>query len=254
MSLFEDIGSFEGFRDSIYPDHAGNPTIGVGYNLQNSDVLKAVLKQFGYSSDTLPNDFNNLVDELSDIFEKTWTESNKTSKTNEVNNKLKEYQELMSDADKLAAHDKFQFKDKDGINGIGVLASVMHMSWMRQVCGRMKSDYQYSNSIVHNNFPWPENPTEKQTQAIELAAQAVLDARAQFPDSSLADLYDPLTMPPVLPKAHQTLDKAVDVAYGKTNFKTEAERVAFLFELYQKYTSLLPAEKSKKPRKKAQGV
>ena len=114
----------------------------------------------------------------------------------------------------------------------------------------MKSDFRYSKDIVYNNFPWPENPSEKQTQAIESAAQAVLDARAQFPDSSLADLYDPLTMPPVLLKAHQSLNKAVDAAYGKTNFKTEAERVAFLFELYQKYTSLLPVEKAKKTAKR----
>ena len=114
----------------------------------------------------------------------------------------------------------------------GILQSQMHMAWMRQVCGRMKSDYQYSAGIVYNNFPWPENPTEKQKQAIEASAQAVLDARAQFPNSSLADLYDPLTMPPALLKAHQHLDKTVDAAYGKTNFQTEAQRVAFLFELY----------------------
>ena len=130
----------------------------------------------------------------------------------------------------------------------GILQSTMHMSWTRQICGRIKGDYRYSNSIVYNNFPWPENPTEKQKQAIETAAQAVLDARAQFPGSSLADLYDPLTMPPVLLKAHQSLDRAVDAAYGKTNFKTEAERVAFLFELYQKYTSLFPPEKPKRRR------
>ena len=104
--------------------------------------------------------------------------------------------------------------------------------------------YSYSPS-VYNNFPWPENPSEKHKQIIETAAQAVLDARAKFPDSSLADLYDPLTMPPVLLKAHQQLDKAVDAAYGKKNFKTEAERVAFLFELYQKYINLLPAKKEK---------
>ena len=85
----------------------------------------------------------------------------------------------------------------------------------------------------------------QQKQAIEAAAQAVLDARAQFPESTLADLYDPLTMPPVLLKAHQQLDHAVDAAYGKTNFQTEAQRVAFLFELYQKYTSLFPPEKQK---------
>lgn len=131
-----------------------------------------------------------------------------------------------------------------------VIQSSMHMSWMKYTCGRLKSDFRYSKDVVYNNFPWPENPTEKQTQTIEAAAQAVLDARAQFPESSLADIYDPLTMPPVLLKAHQALDKAVDAAYGKTTFKTEAERVAFLFELYQKYTSLLPVAKVKKARKK----
>lgn len=130
----------------------------------------------------------------------------------------------------------------------GVISSVMHNAWMRAVCGRLESRYRYSAGIVYNNFPWPENPTDKQKAEIEKCAQAVLDARTQFPDSSLADLYDPLTMPPVLLKAHQALDKAVDVAYGKTNFKTEAERVAFLFELYQKYTSLLPVEKPKKKK------
>jgi hypothetical protein len=136
--------------------------------------------------------------------------------------------------------------DNGNLYMLGLLMSLMHNAWTRTVCGRLKSDYRYSAGIVYNNFPWPENPTEKQKLAIEAAAQAVLDARAQFPGSSLADLYDPLTMPPVLLKAHQTLDRAVDAAYGKTNFKTEAERVAFLFELYQKYTSLFPPEKPKR--------
>jgi len=131
----------------------------------------------------------------------------------------------------------------------GILTSTMHNAWMRTVCGRLKNDYRYSSGIVYNNFPWPENPTEKQKQSIEAAAQAVLDARTQFPGSSLADLYDPLTMPPVLLKAHQALDRAVDAAYGKTNFKTEAERVAFLFELYQKYSTLFAPEKPKRRSK-----
>jgi hypothetical protein len=122
----------------------------------------------------------------------------------------------------------------------------MHNAWLRTVCGRLKSDYRYSAGIVYNNYPWPEKPTEKQKQAIEAATQGVLDARAQFPESTLADLYDPLTMPPVLLKAHQHLDKAVDAAYGKTNFQTEAQRVAFLFELYQKYTSLFAPDKPKR--------
>jgi len=151
------------------------------------------------------------------------------------------------------ASNKLYTISTDSLFVFGIVQSSMHMSWMRTVCGRLKSDYQYSAGIVYNNFPWPENPSDKQKQAIEAAAQAVLDARAQFPEASLADLYDPLTMPPVLLKAHQTLDKAVDTAYGRTNFKTEAERVAFLFELYQKYTSVLGVEKPKKKGKKKEG-
>lgn len=135
-----------------------------------------------------------------------------------------------------------------------ILCSTMHNAWMRAVAGRLESRYRYSAGIVYNNFPWPENPSEKHKQAIETAAQTVLDARAQFPDSTLADLYDPLTMPPVLLKAHQQLDKAVDAAYGNKNFKTEAERVAFLFELYQKYISSLPDKKSKTIKKPTQGT
>ncbi|MGP1680343.1 MAG: type IIL restriction-modification enzyme MmeI [Burkholderiales bacterium] len=86
-------------------------------------------------------------------------------------------------------------------------------------------------SVVYNNFPWPDVPSEIQQRKIEAAAQGVLDARAAFPGASLADLYDPLTMPPALVKAHHKLDAAVDAAYGKKNFRNDAERVAFLFEL-----------------------
>ena len=101
----------------------------------------------------------------------------------------------------------------------------------------MKSDYRYSNSIVYNNFPWPENPTDKQKESIEAAAQKVLDVRAEFPDSSLADLYNPLTMPPALVKAHNELDKAVDMAYRPQAFANETKRIEYLFELYDKYTA-----------------
>jgi hypothetical protein len=111
----------------------------------------------------------------------------------------------------------------------------MHNAWMRTVCGRLESRYRYSAGVVYNNFPWPENPTEKQKQAVSTASQKVLDARKTFPDSSLADLYDPLTMPSVLSKAHQALDKAVDACYGVKNFPNEAKRVAFLFSLYDHY-------------------
>ena len=134
---------------------------------------------------------------------------------------------------------------------LGILSSSMHMAWMRYTGGRMKSDYQYSSQIVYNNFPWPDSPSEKQVAAIMTSAQAVLDARLQFSDASLADLYNPDTMPQALMKAHQGLDRAVDASYGKKIFASDAERVAFLFELYQKYTSLLPSQsKAGKPRRK----
>ncbi len=119
----------------------------------------------------------------------------------------------------------------------GILSSLMHIVWVKNVAGRMKSDYSYSTGIVYNNFPWPEIPTPKQIETVELAAQAVLDARKQFPESSLADLYDPLTMPPVLIKAHQQLDKAVDQCYRSQPFQNETKRIEFLFELYEKYTA-----------------
>ena len=129
----------------------------------------------------------------------------------------------------------------------GILTSIMHMAWVKSVCGRLESRYRYSASIVYNNFPWPENPNEKQIKAIETAAQKVLDTRAAFPENSLADLYDPLTMPPALVKAHNELDKAVDMAYRPQPFTTEAKRMEFLFELYEKYTAdMFPKEKAKK--------
>ena len=119
----------------------------------------------------------------------------------------------------------------------GVLTSNVHMAWMRVVCGRLKSDYRYSKDIVYNNFPWPE-PTDQQRQKIEQTAQAILDARALYPDSSLADLYDELTMPPELRKAHHQNDMAVMQAYGfikgSEAYKNEAACVAELMKFYQK--------------------
>jgi hypothetical protein len=126
----------------------------------------------------------------------------------------------------------------------GIITSSMHMAWMRYVCGRLKSDYRYSNVIVYNNFPWPAL-SDKQKAAIEEAAQAVLDARSLFPESSLATLYDPITMPPELVKAHQKLDKAVEKAYGRT-FDDDSQRVAYLFELYQQKTGELFVDTTKR--------
>jgi len=123
----------------------------------------------------------------------------------------------------------------------------MHNDFMRHVAGRLKSDYRYSNKLVYNNFPFPKNPTPKQIKAIEEKAQNLLDARGLYPQSSLADLYHPLTMPVEL-KAHNDLDKAVDAAYGKASFKNERERIEFLFRLYQEYTApLLKIISKKKP-------
>ncbi len=139
-------------------------------------------------------------------------------------------------SDVIAAND-LQMVPAASRYDFGLLTSSMHMAWIRVTSGRLKSDLRYSAKMMYNTFPWPENPSDKLRQAIETSAQAVLDARMQFPDASLADLYDPLTMPPILLKSHKELDKAVDAAYGQKDFKTEAERVAFLFELYQKYTS-----------------
>ena len=133
----------------------------------------------------------------------------------------------------------------------GVLTSAMHIAWVGQVCGRLKSDYRYSNTLVYNNYPWPE-PDAKQRAAIETAAQAVLDARAPHlaRGASLADLYDPLAMPAELLKAHQNLDRAVDKSYRPAVFTSDRERVEFLFARYEKITSPLApaAPKPRRPR------
>jgi hypothetical protein len=133
----------------------------------------------------------------------------------------------------------------------GVLMSAMHMAWTRQVCGRIKGDYRYSNNIVYNNYPWPLESAPAQRQRVEQAAQTVLDARAQFPGATLADLYDPLAMPKSLVNAHKKLDAAVDACYRSKSFKSELERLEFLFDLYRQYTEPLlqvvkPAKKLKK--------
>ncbi|MCF8208976.1 MAG: N-6 DNA methylase [Rhodoferax sp.] len=154
----------------------------------------------------------------------------------------------------------------------GVLSSAMHRAWVNVTAGRLKSDLRYSVKMTYNTFPWPEfasvtkaaaplSPHHPSQPAIETTAQVVLDVRAKFQTgeqpATLADLYDPLTMPPELLKAHQKLDAAVDKAYeasgGKKHYKSDAERVAFLFELYQKYTSLVPTEKQK-PRRRTKTV
>ena len=132
----------------------------------------------------------------------------------------------------------------------GILTSEMHMAWMRQVCGRLKSDFRYSVGIVYNNYPFPPAPTEAQRAAVAAAAEAVLAARAAFPTESLAALYDPGTMPPALARAHQVLDRAVDRCYRPQPFATELARLEFLFGLYQQLSApLAPAAAKAKARR-----
>jgi hypothetical protein len=128
----------------------------------------------------------------------------------------------------------------------GVLTSAMHMAWLKVVGGRLKSDPSYSNTLVYNNFPWPQKPTDKQRAAVEAKAKAVLAARESYPNSTLADLYDPLTMPMRLSKAHAALDRAVDLCYRPRPFANDRLRVEYLFELYDSLVAPLAAAAAKK--------
>ena len=143
--------------------------------------------------------------------------------------------------------DSCLFLPEASLYHFGILSSGMHMAWVRQVCGRLKSDYRYSAQLVYNNFPWPESVMDKQRAKVEAAAQAVLEARAKYPASTLADLYNPLTMPALLLKGHEALDRAVDRCYRREPFPSDRLRVEFLFALYEKITSpLVSAAKSKR--------
>jgi hypothetical protein len=131
----------------------------------------------------------------------------------------------------------------------GVLTSAMHMAWVKRVAGRLKSDFRYSNTLVYNNYPWPVNATDHQKARVEELAQAVLDVRARFPDSTLAALYDPLLMPPDLLQAHHRLDRAVERCYRPERFANDQDRVEFLFGLYEVLTApLLPV--ARMPRRR----
>ncbi len=134
----------------------------------------------------------------------------------------------------------------------GVITSTMHMAWVRQVCGRLESRYRYSNAIVYNNYPWPTDVTDAKRERVESAAQGVLDARGQFPEATLADLYDPNAMPPALRRAHDALDRAVDRCYRPQPFTSERQRLEFLFNLYEQLIAPLaprtPQRRARRPR------
>ncbi|MCI5177991.1 MAG: class I SAM-dependent DNA methyltransferase [Candidatus Electrothrix sp. AW3_4] len=155
----------------------------------------------------------------------------------EVSSERRHYIPIAYVNKEVIASNKIQLVPNATLFHFGVITSEMHMSWTKYVCGRLKSDYSYSSTVVYNNFPWPPNSTDKQKAKVEQAAQAVLDARAAFPDSTLADLYDPLTMPAQLTKAHAALDKAVDKCYRSRSFTNELNRMQFLFALYEDLTA-----------------
>lgn len=153
-----------------------------------------------------------------------------------VSSERRRYMPMRYVSKDIIANANAQMIPEGDLFSFGILNSNVHNAWMRAVCGRMKSDYAYSATIVYNNFPWP-TPTDEQKVKIEQTAQAILDARAKYPDCSLADLYDEVTMPPELRRAHQENDRAVMAAYGFTPGKTtESECVARLFEMYQDLT------------------
>ena len=133
--------------------------------------------------------------------------------------------------------DRVQIIPDANVFDFGVIISSVHMAWMRVTCMRLKSDYSYSKDVVYNNFPWPVNPDKAMIEKISTTAQGILDARALYPDSSLADLYDEVAMPPELRKAHRANDAAVIEAYGFPKDATESEIVARLFKMYQGLTT-----------------
>ena len=138
--------------------------------------------------------------------------------------------------DDVICTDRIKFLPDATLYHFGILTSNVHMAWMRVVCGRLKSDYRYSKDIVYNNFPWPTITPEQEAE-ISRTAQAILDARNLYPDCSLADLYDEVTMPVELRRAHQANDRAVMRAYGLPITTTESDTVAHLFKLYEQLTN-----------------
>ncbi|MDC1361940.1 class I SAM-dependent DNA methyltransferase [Crocinitomicaceae bacterium] len=175
----------------------------------------------------------------------------------EVSSENRRYIPMGYMASKVIASNTVQMVPNGTLFVFGVLTSFMHMTWTKSVCGRLESRLRYSNTIVYNNFPWPKEPSVKNKKSVEAKVQKVLDARAEFPESSLADLYDPLAMPPKLVKAHQDLDKAVDLCYRPQAFMNETARIEYLFDLYNEYTMPLLKEEKKSKKKKTnaqQGV
>jgi hypothetical protein len=151
----------------------------------------------------------------------------------EVSSQRRQYIPMAFFDSDVICSNKVQFVENATNYEFGILTSRMHMAWMKSVTGRLKDDFSYSNSLVYNNFPWPEKVRDEQKATIEHLAQTILDVRAEFTDSTLADLYDPRTMPSALVKAHESLDRAVDDLYGAI-YPNDISRVEMLLKRYQK--------------------
>ena len=181
----------------------------------------------------------------------------------EVSSERRKYIPIGFLSPSMLASNKLRILKDATLYHFGVLSSEMHMAWVRQVSGRLESGFQYSVKLDYNNFPWPGEPTSKQRRKVETWAKTVLDLRGELGDgrsgylparksgtdkATLADLYDPLAMPPNLVKAHAELDRAVDLCYRPQPFTSERLRVEFLFELYEKITAPLVAAPRKSRR------
>ena len=199
------------------------------------------VRRFRASSSSIPT---KKLSETPTVFHTTFSAESPYIALPQVSSERRRYIPIAYLTPDFLCGDKLRLIRNAGLYHFGILTSGMHMAWAKHTCGRLKSDYQYSINIVYNNFPWPE-PTDQRRADIEAAAQGVLDARAKFPEASLADLYDPDLMPPDLTRAHDKLDRLVEKAYGRA-FEGDAERVAFLFERYRALTADLFTEDGKK--------
>jgi hypothetical protein len=170
----------------------------------------------------------------------------------EVSSERREYIPIGFMQPDVLASNKLRLIPNATLFHFGILHSAMHMAWVRVVSGRLESRFQWSIKLVYNNYPWPQDVTDEKRQRLQAAAQGVLDARALFPDSTLADLYDPNAMPPALRRAHDALDRAVDRCYRQQPFTNERQRLGFLFGLYEQLiaplASRLPRRRVPRPR------
>ena len=195
---------------------------------------------YGLDGDFLPlKTYVNITEDTPMLFDEIHDSSTDYVAIPKVSSERRRYIPMDYVSSDVISGDKLFMMPNASLYHFGVLNSNVHMAWMRAVGGRLKSDYSYSNTIVYNNFPWPTS-TDQQKEKIEQTARKILDARELYPDSSLADLYDPLTMPPELLKAHTENNKVVMAAYGFTTKMSEEDCVAELMKLYQK---LIKAEK-----------